>query len=287
MISMLESVYVVILHFGDLKKTLECMDSVGENTDGIKIVVVNNDPATKLKFARNIKVINNLRNLGFAGGNNIGIKFCLEKKAKSIFLLNNDTLIEDDTIPKLLKVLWSNHQFGIVGTKIVNTDNKIWFAGGYLDKNRYTAGHYGFDKRKNTPEDNKVDFISGCAMLVKREVFEKIGLLDERFFLYYEDVDFCVRAIRSGYDIIYIPEGLIYHRSERATNYLAAYYQERNHLLFVEKNAPVQIKFREAIRLPKTLYDILKQSDKQLKSYRLKGMTDYFKRNFGEYDDRN
>jgi len=280
------TIYIIIVHFGDPSPTAECLKSVQERITNSKIVLVDNDINPLASYSKSIIHIKNKKNIGFVGGNNIGVKFCLRQGAKDVFLLNNDCFIKKDPIPLLRKNLWKKANTGITGPKIITSENKTWFAGGYIDKNRYTAGHFGFDSEKLETPKNNIDFISGCSMLVKSEVFKKIGFFEEQYFLYYEDVDFSVRAIQAGFNIKYVPKSIVYHKA-RTKNQSSEYYQERNYLLFVEKKVPFKIKAREIIRIPKSLLEILKEKDEQIKQYRLRGFTDYFKRNFGKYDYRN
>ena len=161
--------------------------------------------------------------MGFAGGNNIGIQHALKRGSEFALLLNNDTTIDPDALGTLLRTMEENPEAGIVGGKIYYLDrpNVIWFAGGYFNANSGFGDHYG-KSEEDHGQYNRVrecDFITGCCMLIRCEVCEKIGLLDDSYFLYYEDADFCTRARRAGYSVLYQPRAVIYHKISRATSW--------------------------------------------------------------------
>ncbi|MBU2472986.1 glycosyltransferase family 2 protein, partial [Patescibacteria group bacterium] len=161
------------------------------------------------------------KNLGFTGGNNIGIK---QAKGEILFLLNDDTKIHPNLIEVLVKELKSSSKIGIVGPKIYFMDEpkKIWFAGGRIDWFKGKTFHLGknlTDKELINDSKKEVDFITGCALMIKKEVVDRIGLFDDKFFAYYEDADLCQRAKKIGYQIIYVPFGGVWHvKSATASN---------------------------------------------------------------------
>lgn len=261
----METVVCVIVHFGKEKYLKECLESlqkIKQENFKLKVLVVDN---TKT-------------NLGFAGGANKGIKEALkDKKVKFIFLLNNDTLIHPDALYHLLNYLRNSRDLNvaIVGPKILSLDDKIESLGGSLDPNRFTAILNKFSPISPITLISTIDFLSGTALLIKKEVFEKIGFFDERFFLYYEDVDFCFRAQKAGFKLAINPQAIVYHHHSASTGInspLKQYYLARNHLLFVEKHAPLRIRLRELLRLPKTLFEHLSRHEKSA----LLGIRDYF-----------
>jgi GT2 family glycosyltransferase len=188
---------------------------------GANIVVVDNAStdgtaqAIKAAHGDRVTLIINEENLGFAGGNNVGIRYALEKGADYVLLLNNDTVVDPKLLSSLVGVISSEADIGIVGPKIFFAfpSNKIWFAGGEVFLSRGTARHIGIRKTDRGQYDTirAVDYISGCALLARRDVFEKVGFLDESYQTYFEDTDFCMRAKQHNYRIVYVPEGKVWH----------------------------------------------------------------------------
>jgi len=228
---------------------------------------------------RDIYIRDNTKDdIGYAAGINKIIK--KQSKSYNYFLIiNPDTLVNKQSIKILLKTIQSSQKIGIVGPKILDEGKNIWSTGGKIDKVRFTAGLRELGKLKSKViKPSEVDFIPGTAMLIRREVFEDIGLFEEDYFLYYEEVDFCIKAKRAGFKLIVNPTAVITHypSSTVGKNSPAMrYFMARNHLLLVERFAPFFIKFREAIRLPKSIYQA--RNDK----FELLGIVDYFLRRFG------
>ncbi len=261
-------VSVVILTFNSLELILNCLKSLKKislvNIDLTTIVV---DNGSKAGVVENIQqkypqviVIDNKKNYGFARGINYGLKLAYEQNTDYILLLNDDTLLSKDFLKKLVNESEKNCYY-ISGPLIKTANNTIWSLGGTIDKLRFSGGLIGYGQKNNISDKNQlVDFISGTAMLVKREVFEKVGFMDEDYFLYYDDVDFCFRAKKMGYDSYIIPSSKIIHL-ETATikkNSPAHYYHSaKSHLIFVFKRAPIVIKLRELLRLGKTVIELL------------------------------
>ena len=188
-----------------------------------------------------VKVIRSERNLGFAGGNNLGIK---EAKGKYIFLVNNDTVFKDFNLQSLIDRLESSPKIGIVCPKIRFAwgNNPIQFAG-YTPLSKMTVRNQaiGFGEEDNgqynTP--HPTPYAHGAAMLIKREAIEKVGLMPECFFLYYEELDWSMMFRRAGYEIWYEPACTIYHKESQSTGQnspLRTYYITHNRLLFVKRN---------------------------------------------------
>ncbi|MBI3379363.1 glycosyltransferase family 2 protein [Candidatus Gottesmanbacteria bacterium] len=283
---------IVILNWNNKKEILQCLESIKRSGHMESVVIVDNGSEDRsLKKIRNqnpeVRIIENKKNLGFAEGNNIGIRYLLGKGTQYILILNPDTEIEKDTIPNLLKVMEEDKSIGITGPKIFSSNNKIWSAGGVLEQNRYSGGLIGLGESNKSKYDEmkEVDFISGTAMMVKREVFEKCGLFNPDYFIYYEDVELNLRAKKSGYKLVFIPTSTITHHesSSMGKNSPAQeYYMARNHLFFVDRNAGFMIKLREMIRLPKTLYEHASKKEK----FAMLGIKDYFLKRFGKYDYR-
>ena len=254
---------IVILNFNGLEDTLECIKSI-KKLNNTTILVVDNASTDKskevLEKISGVRLIINKINLGFSGGNNVGIRYCLENKFDLMLVLNNDTLLADSTIEELLrgtkaadiispKIYFAkNYEFHKDRYKEKDLGKVIWYAGGNIDWQNVIGGHIGVDEVDNGQFDQarEVDFTTGAAMLVKREVFEKIGLFDERYFLYLEDMDFCVRAKKAGFKIMYEPKAIVWHKNAQSLggsgSKLQDYYITRNRLLFAFKFAKLKTK---------------------------------------------
>ncbi len=203
-------------------------------------------------FGDFIFLIKNGKNYGFTEGNNIGMRYAIKKGTDYILLLNNDTVVDPSFLSELVKAAESDLKIGIVGPKIYYYDNPkmIWFAGGKISMWRCNTWHTG----KGEIDDGKydsfqdVDYITGCALLVKKQVIENIGLLDTDYLSYYEDADWCVRAKRQGYEIMYAPKARLWHKGSSSTgggytsydSLFRAQRKGRNILLFMRKNAKLK-----------------------------------------------
>lgn len=257
----MKKVAVVILNYRVKDLLVECVKSVQKSSyKDIRIYVVDNDSRDglekEIEKMDGVKFIQTGANLGYTGGNNIGIKKALEDGANFIFILNPDTEVDPSCISEGLAVM-EDEQVGVVGPKILFPDKKtIWYAGGILDKLNVIGSHRGADEKDCSQYDaeEETDYVSGAAMLVKAEVFEKIGLFDERYFLYYEDSDFCHRAKQSGFKIMYAPKAIIFHQNAKSTGLgssLQDYYISRNRFLFASKFLPLRTQLallKEALR---------------------------------------
>ncbi len=248
----MKSVGVVILNFKVKEYTLECIKSVKNSTyKNIKIIAVDNNSEDGigeiLQFNKDLIFIQNKENTGFTGGNNLGIKKALELGMDYILVLNPDTTVEKNAIEILVEALDDNDA-GIVCPKILLEDREtIWFAGKDLDLLNVLGNHRGVDKKDEGGfESMEETDATGAAMMVKKEVFDKIGLFDERYFLYYDDSDFSFRAKKGGFKILYIPKAKVYHANGRSTGLgspLQDYYITRNRMLFASKFLPLRTRF--------------------------------------------
>jgi GT2 family glycosyltransferase len=243
-------VHIIVLNWNGLDDTSELLESLSKiSYANYTIVLVDNnssnDEAEKLENISKDKahIIKSKENLGFSGGNNVGIRYSLEEKADYILLLNNDTTVNPDFLEILVNKFASDNQAGIVAPQINYYDEpqKIWTDGGKISRIRGSGFAYS-DKMETEADvrDKSVTFVSGCCMLIKREVLLSVGLFDENYFLYIEDTDLCLRTIRSGYKIYVVPKSKILHKLYSSTkkNYssLPFYYTTRNRLYFAKKN---------------------------------------------------
>ena len=237
-----------------------------------------------------VKVIRSPRNLGFAGGNNLGIK---EAKGKYILLINNDTYFTEYNIDPLIERLESSDEIGIVCPKLrfAWDNNPIQYAG-YTPLSPITMRNQaiGFGKEDegqyNTP--HSTPYAHGAAMLIKHEAISKVGLMPECFFLYYEELDWSMMFTRSGYEIWYDPACTVYHKESQTTGQnspLRTYYITRNRLLLVKRNYKGINKYLSYIYLIGIvgLRDILKYTvtrQPSLLKAVLKGLRDFINSKF-------
>ncbi|MBT5857767.1 MAG: glycosyltransferase family 2 protein, partial [Flavobacteriaceae bacterium] len=204
------SIAVILVNWKKYNLTSKCIDSLNKsNYKNFKIILVDNEYSEKsLIDLRNkhkeLIVFKEKNNLGFAGGNNIGIRYALENDYDYIMLLNNDTEVKENFILPLVERIEKDHFLGAVQPLILNFSNKsiIWNAGGKLNKFLgLTSTRLNNNKLNSSIVfDDYTDWISGCCILIKSEILTKVGLLDEKFFNYYEDVDWSLRMKNLGYD---------------------------------------------------------------------------------------
>lgn len=246
---MKRKVFIIILNWNGYRDTDECIRSLMElSYPSYQIVVVDNGSTdgsvARLKEEfKEIVCIANKENLGFAGGNNVGVRYALEHEADYVLLLNNDTIVAPSMLDKLVEAGEADAGIGILGAKIYcyPESSRLWGAGGEIDWMHGKTYHIGYHE----PDDGQwnramdVDYVSGCALMVKRGVLEKAGLLDERYFLYYEETDFCIRARNKGFRVLYVPEAKLWHKVSSTTGGgygpIYTYYMTRNRLLFMRR----------------------------------------------------
>ena len=236
---------IITINYNGLKDTCELIDSIPFKED-LEVIVVDNaskeDEASIIseKYPL-VKVIRSGQNFGFAGGNNLGIK---EAKGDYILLINNDTFFKDFNIDKLIERLESSEKIGIVCPKLRFAwgSNPIQFAGYTPLSNitlRNSAIGFGEDDHGQYNTAHPTPYAHGAAMLIKREAIDKVGLMPECFFLYYEEIDWSMMFTRAGYEIWYDPSCTVYHKESQTTGQnspLRTYYITRNRLLLVKRN---------------------------------------------------
>ncbi len=233
-------VYIIVLTWNGKNDTLECLESLSKiNYFNHKILVVDNasndgtKEAVKSKYP-DVEYIYNLKNLRYAGGNNIGIDYALNNHADYILLLNNDTIVEPNFLKHLINTAESNPINGIIGPKIFYyaQKNLIWYAGGKIEWWKGWIYHRGIRELDNEKYSFKIetDFVTGCCILIKRNVIEKIGKLNENYYMYGEDVDFCIRASRAGFKIWFEPEAKVWHKISVSTGGHFSWFKNYNKL---------------------------------------------------------
>jgi GT2 family glycosyltransferase len=247
-VTKLPQVTIIVLNWNGLNDTLDCLESLDQlDYENYEVVVVDNGsvdgsvPVIREQFP-GVTIIETGENLGYAGGNNVGLRYAMVQGADYALLLNNDTVVDPTFLRILVDAAEVDPAVGIAGPTICYQERPdiIWSAGGAIDWQRGSTRMVGLDERDEGQfgaEPRPVDFVTGCAMLVRRAVMEQVGLLDERFFAYYEETEWCVRVTRAGYKILHVPLAQMWHKispSARADSPLVHYYMTRNRLLFLK-----------------------------------------------------
>lgn len=282
----MKHVAISLLNFNGKQNTLDCLNSLGniekDNFESSIIVVDNSSTDGSVEDIRHyissgkydgIKIIENKKNLGFSGGHNIAIKYALESGADYVLILNNDTYVDKHFLIELLKVAEKNRDIGIFVPKIYfapgfefhkdrylesEVGKVLWYAGGKMNWANVIGQHRGVDEvdRGQYDKTEETEIATGCCMLIKKEVFEKVGMLDSKYFLYYEDSDLSMRIKKAGYKVMYVHKSIIWHKNAGSVggsgSKLQDYYITRNRLLFGLRYAPIRAKFalfRESLRI--------------------------------------
>lgn len=294
MTSALKNTSIILVNYNNYEDTIECIDSLFiASIPFSSIIVVDNNSQNnsveqiKDKFKK-IHLIESSKNLGFSGGNNLGIKNALERNSEFIILLNNDTIVEKNSIKILIKEMQSNITIEIATglIKYYPEKDKVWYNGGKLIVSRGLAIHYDYGTNSNTLQSNKkrkIDFVSGCYLCLRSSVIDKLGLLSEDYFLYLEDIDYSARAKKQGINIGYFPESVIYHKSngEKVLSENQLYYSIRNRKLLIKKQFSIlaSIYFSTVIFVKRIIWFLL--GNKYLK-VSTEALSDYKKGYFGE-----
>lgn len=275
---MKKRISIVMVNWNGKDDTVVALDSLkkmDKRGHDVSVIVVDNgstnDSVSVIKKAHPwATLIETGKNLGFTGGNNIGMKRAMKDGADFVWLLNNDIIAHKNAL-KILDA-FSDNDVGLAGSKIYFAPGKeyhkdrytksergkvFWYAGGLVDWDNMYASHRGVDDVDNGQYDTteETSFITGCSMIIKREVIEKIGYLDNKFYLYLEDLDYCLRTKKTGFSLMYVPTSVIWHvnagSSGGAGNPLHEYYLTRNRLVIGMRYAPIRTKLalvREAIK---------------------------------------
>lgn len=247
-------VICVILNTDKRDDTLECIESLRAGSySNQKIIVLDNHSTDGSVMAireayPDVQIMELVENLGYAGNNNVGIEEAIRQGADWVFVLNEDTILDKECLTELIKVGESNPQIGIVGPMVYhyNEPDVIQSAGGMLGKH-WQSQHLG----KNELDQgqfrlpHRVEWISGCAILVRRAVITQVGMLDANFFIYWEETEWCIRASRGGWHIFHVPQAKIWHKGvqrDYQPKPSFTYYGTRNHLLTLAKHkAPLNV----------------------------------------------
>lgn len=238
---------IICINYNGLADTCALIETIPFK-DNLEVIVVDNasrnqkeETDTIAKRFQQVKVIKSEKNLGFAGGNNLGIQAA---QGKYLFFINNDTIIKDFNIQALIDRLESSPTIGVVCPKIRFAwgSNPIQFTG-YTPLSSITVRNqaigFGEEDQGQYDTPHPTPYAHGAAMMIKREAIDKVGMMPECFFLYYEELDWSMMFTRAGYEIWYEPRCTIYHKESQATGQnspLRTYYIVRNRLLLVKRN---------------------------------------------------
>jgi hypothetical protein len=278
----MKKIFIIIVNYNGEKDTKECLQSLSlirVHDFNFSVVLVDNGSvdfnSEDLNYKGDMHVIKNDKNFGFVKANNQGVKYALENGADYICLLNNDTTVSPDFLTELIETFANDEQVGIISPKIYFSAGReyherryktedlgkvIWYAGGLFDWENIYGSHRGVDEVDAGQYDKMqiTDFATGCCFLIKKEVVEKIGLLNEKYFAYLEDVDYCVRAKRAGYKVYYQPRAVIWHKNASSSggpgSKLHFFLQERNRLIFGLNHAAPNVKLYLLLKLMRYLF---------------------------------
>jgi len=242
---------IIILNWNGWADTLACVESCRHlNWPNFRIVVVDNgstdgSEAILREELQDVEILQSGANLGFAGGNNIGIRHALDHGAEYVWLLNNDAEAAPDALTSLVEVMEHDLAIGIAGSKIYfhNDRQRISFAGGLWEKGRLRLRMLGANQIDHGQFDNidERGSVSGCSMLVRTRMIQDIGLMDESYFLYWEDTEWCHRAQQKGYKVLFVPASHVWHKvsaSAGENSFAQHYYFIRNGLHFLRRHDP-------------------------------------------------
>lgn len=271
----MKKVSVITVNFNQSFITEQLLASITDTNTypAIEVIVVDNGskensvPEWQIKYPA-IKFIRSEKNLGFAGGNNLGIEHAT---GEYLFFVNNDTEFTPGLVQTLVDILDANPKVGMVSPKIRYFDQPTMLQYcGFTDMNYYTCRNYcigQFEEDKGQYDDKlgRTGYAHGAAMMLKREATDRAGLMAENFFLYYEEMDWCDHIKKAGYEVWFVPQALIYHKESVSVGKASAlkeYFMNRNRILFIRRNAPF------AARLFFYVYFVLMVTPRNLIRYR-------------------
>lgn len=223
----MSSTWAVVVNWNGGEDNLECLGSlIADGLSAQHVVFVDNastdgSPDAVARAFPAVRLIRNERNEGYGHGTNRGVELALREGAELVFLVNNDVTFPRGLLALLGEALRADPGVGVVGPRLVYRDDpgRLWCAGGRMTYRQNLSVLLGHDQADGPRwlEARDVDYVPGCAMLVRREVFERIGLLDGEYFAYHEDIEFCLKARAAGFRVRLIGEGLAYHAAHAST----------------------------------------------------------------------
>ena len=293
---------IIILNWNQAQETLECLHSVSSiSFPNYEIILVDNgskegNPQQFQQAYPDIHLIRNEKNLGFAEGNNRGIAYALERGADAVFLLNNDARV-DPTILTAFKEATDLHpDAGVFGAKIYFYEEPtlLWYTGGEVDVSMGRCCHKGcmeWDLEKKWETITDTGYACGCALFIRADVIRKVGMMDPRYFLIWEEIDWCWRIRQAGYRCLFVPKARVWHKisvsfegGHRGPQWF--YFYWRNRMLFFKDHYP---SFLQSSVFWKQLAGLVvdcihPRSDKKKKQQSrasFHGVIDYYRGKFG------
>ena len=237
-------------------------------------------------------LIENEKNLGFAEGNNVGLREGLKQGAELLILLNNDTVVAPNFLKELVHAAEKHPEVGAFGPKIYFYDEPatIWYAGGSVDPRTGRCYHIGCGAPSGHNQKKETDYICGCALAVRKSVLEKVGFLAPEFFLIWEEIDWCYRMRKAGYKCLFVPTAKVWHKVsasfiEGNRDPMWQYFYFRNRLLFHKRHSSI----RKGLP-PRELFNLIKMrfhpktppDERQRYRAALRGVWDFFLGRFGQ-----
>jgi GT2 family glycosyltransferase len=257
-------VAVIVLHWNREHDTRACLQSLLACTyQNLEILLVDNGSRNTSgeKLSREFPTVIFLRhesNLGFSGGNNSALHYALQRGARYVILLNNDTVVDPHFISPLVDLAESTPTIAAIGCKIYfhHQPDTLWYAGGIFRTETGVAKHRGMHEPDSGKYDRieETDFVTGCMMFLRREALEEVGFLEESFFAYFEDADWCLRARRAGWKIVFNPRSKIWHKVSASTTIDSPFYlylTMRNKIFMIRRHSSV---LKTILFLPSLVY---------------------------------
>ncbi len=285
-------VVIIIVTYNRLNVLKDCILSLLKTRyENYKIVIVDNaskDGTTDAiqSFFPSVKIIRNEKNLGYTGGNNKGIKWALNQNCDYIMILNDDVVVEPDFIKNLVNVAQGDRRIGLACPKLLCFEIPTKFFKEYGGYNYYLGINRQPLLKTNYPTE--IELVPGASILIRKETIQKIGLMDENFFLYFDEGDLCYRTKKAGFKMMFVPSAIAYHKVSESfsgrTNPVVLYYSTRNELLLARKhlNFLLFVMFwmpRFVFRIVQ--YSIATRDVKPAKSM-IRGFLDFTKGKFGK-----
>lgn len=249
-------VSIILVNLNAYEDTHDCLASLREvRYPNFEVILVDNGSTddSLVRFQNefpHIKTLRSEENLGFAEGNNFGIRQALEGGADYVLLLNNDTVVDPNFLTHLVTTGEADARIGVLGPKIFffSEPERIWYAGGKVNYVTGSCRHRGdgeLDRVGGFSRTIPTPFVTGCALMVKASVIKKVGLLDAGLFVYWEDSDFCSRVQEAGYECMFVPAALVWHKISRTCGRrspFSLYLSTRNQLTWVARHIPFPYK---------------------------------------------
>jgi hypothetical protein len=301
---MTPKVFIIVLNWNGHQDTIECIHSIRKtNYPRYEIVIVDNGSTDGseeiLRHAfPDIKLIQTGENLGFAEGNNVGIRYALKNGADYTVILNNDTAVDEGFTTELVNAAKSDSSIGIASSKIYFYDRPdiIWYAGALLDLKTGKSKHIGYNKKDAGQYDTirETDRACGCSMMISRRTCEAVGLMDPEYFCYGEEADWSLRARNAGFKVVFVPGSKVWHKISATTGgagtgyYL--YYSVRNHLHLVKTHLPLKFPglniLRDILIVSRYVCSLFTMKINKIRGIKIiwLGMIDSYRKRFGRKD---